>query len=103
MSQKDFRIKLLAGGVPQAGALVSLAEGVYSGVDYSGDMQAPVDAPPPPPAENKPLYKRWWFWTALGVIVAGGASAVAVGVLTSKPACPSGHVCTGSITYALTF
>jgi hypothetical protein len=103
LTQKESRVRLLAGGVPQAGTLSSLADNVYAGVDYSGGLQAPVDAPPPKQIENKPLYKRWWFWTALGVIVAGGASAVAVGVLTRAPSCPSGHVCTGAITYALTF
>lgn len=103
LSEKDSRVRLLAGGVPQAGTLASLADSAYANVDYSGGLAAPVDAPPPKQAENKPLYKRWWFWTALGVIVAGGASAVAVGVLTRSPSCPGGHVCTGSITYALTF
>lgn len=26
----------------------------------------------------KPIYKRWWFWTAVGVLVAGGATALGV-------------------------
>jgi len=25
-----------------------------------------------------PIYKRWWFWTAVGVLVAGGATALGV-------------------------
>ena len=24
--------------------------------------------PPPPPAEARPVYRRWWFWTAVGVV-----------------------------------
>lgn len=30
-------------------------------------------------AVQKPFYRRWWFWTAVGVVVVGGA-AVAIGV-----------------------
>lgn len=93
----------LPGGAPAAGSLSSLADSLYASIDYEGSLQVPVDKPPPPVAESKPLYKRWWFWTALGVIVAGGASALAVGLATRTPSCPDGHVCTGSITYALTF
>jgi hypothetical protein len=26
----------------------------------------------------KPIYKRWWFWTAIGALVAGGATALGV-------------------------
>jgi tetratricopeptide (TPR) repeat protein len=47
----------------------------------------PAPAPPPAPApapptqvtsktDRKPVYKRWWLWTAVGV----GAAAVAVGL-----------------------
>jgi len=39
--------------------------------------------------ETKPIYKKWWFWTA----IAGGTAAVAIGVglgvgLTSQPSNP---------------
>jgi hypothetical protein len=27
-----------------------------------------------------PIYKKWWFWTIIGVVVAGGAVGAAVGV-----------------------
>ena len=32
------------------------------------DLHAPATAPA---AESPPLYTRWWFWTGLGVVVAG--------------------------------
>jgi hypothetical protein len=39
--------------------------------------------------EKRPsIFTRWWFWTAAGVVVAGGV-AVTVALLTNKPA-PSG-------------
>ncbi len=75
--------------------MTKLADGLYQGVDYSGLLQAPP-APPPKVAERRlPVYKRWWFWTAAGAIVAGGA-AVAIGVsATRSPGCPSGNGCFG--------
>jgi len=32
---------------------------------------------PSTPAHPRPFYKRWWFWTAVGVVVAGAAAVVA--------------------------
>jgi tetratricopeptide (TPR) repeat protein len=41
----------------------------------------------PPPAEHKPLYKKWWLWTAVGgVLVVGGVIAIAVAETTPKNA-----------------
>lgn len=36
---------------------------------------APIERPKPPPS---PVYRRWWFWTASGVVL--GATAVAIGL-----------------------
>jgi tetratricopeptide (TPR) repeat protein len=36
---------------------------------------SPSRSPPPPPVERpaeRPIYARWWFWTGIGVIAAGG-------------------------------
>lgn len=30
-------------------------------------------------SEAAPLYKRWWFWTAIGAVAAGTATAIALG------------------------
>ena len=91
----------IEGGVPPDGAMQALAAKLYEGVDYDNELRAPEDAPIPVAAPQKPLYKRWWFWTALGVIVAGGASALTVGLLSRSPTCPDGHVCTGELIYSL--
>ena len=41
--------------------------------------------------ESHPLYKRWWFWTAIGVVVAGGvAAALLIPGPTTRPPCPLG-------------
>jgi hypothetical protein len=36
----------------------------------------------PADAGKTPIYKRWWFWTVIGVVVAGGATAA--GVLATR-------------------
>lgn len=47
---------------------------------------------PPAPDERKPLYDRWWFWTAVGAVVATG---VVIGIVASRhdPACPELTTC----------
>jgi tetratricopeptide (TPR) repeat protein len=40
--------------------------------------------PPQERSSLQPIYKRWWLWTAVGVVVAGAAVGLAVG-LSSKP------------------
>lgn len=89
--------------VPQVGALATAADRLYSGVDYDGGLRAPVDKPPPAPADTRPLYKRWWFWAAVGVIAAGTVTAIAVAASQRNTSCPSGHVCTGSVGLALSY
>ncbi len=39
-------------------------------------VQARAHPPARPVAEPAPIYKRWWFWTALGVVAAGAAGGV---------------------------
>ena len=41
-------------------------------------------SPPPPPVRSvsRPFYKRWWFWTAVGVAVAGAATTAVVATQT---------------------
>lgn len=44
----------------------------------------------PPPAAKPPIYKRWWLWTIVGVVAAGAAVGIAVGVTQSGPAFNAG-------------
>jgi tetratricopeptide (TPR) repeat protein len=40
-------------------------------------LTVPSTQPAPPPADTpvrRPIYKRWWFWTAIGLVVAGAAA-----------------------------
>ena len=47
----------------------------------------PPPAPPSPPIETRrPVYRRWYFWTAIGgVVVAGTAVALGVGLGGGNP------------------
>ena len=54
-----------------------------------------VSAPQPAPPDEAPVYARWWFWTGIGAVVAGG---VVTAVLlshsgTKSPACDPGVPC----------
>jgi hypothetical protein len=43
-----------------------------------------------PQEESHPVYTRWWFWTAIGVVAAGGiAAALLIPGGTTKPPCPT--------------
>jgi tetratricopeptide (TPR) repeat protein len=47
----------------------------------------PLQLTTPPPgvsAEAAPIYKRWWFWTAVGVAVVGGTVAVIMATRGNK-------------------
>jgi len=60
-------------------------------------VEAPIATPPPvlalpPPAatphlptepmttRSAPIYTRWWFWTGVAVVVAGGVTATVLAV-----------------------
>jgi tetratricopeptide (TPR) repeat protein len=45
--------------------------------------------------ESPAFYKRWWFWTAVGVVVVAGAVAAATGVFTrtQNASCESTRSC----------
>lgn len=73
--------------------------------DRSGQVLARLGAPDRPlgldvkgaagPTRSRPIYKRWWFWTAIGAVVVGGA--VTTGVLVSREAAPEGNLSPGII------
>jgi hypothetical protein len=43
----------------------------------------------PQPAESRPVYKRWWFWTGAGALIAAGAVAA---ILLARPGNPQGSL-----------
>lgn len=45
-----------------------------------------VAAPAPAPTSEQPIYKKWWLWTAVGVVVLGGViTAIALSSGSSSP------------------
>jgi len=56
---------------------------------------APAPEPAPPPSSGRPIYARWWFWTIIGGVVAGGVAAglVLASASPSRPSCPAGVSC----------
>lgn len=51
---------------------------------------SPTPDPNPTPVESKPIYKKWWFWTLIGVGV-GVAGGVAAGVAVAATSAPAGN------------
>jgi tetratricopeptide (TPR) repeat protein len=52
-------------------------------------LQPSRPPPPPPPVEapaERPIYARWWFWTGIGVLAAGGG--IVAYEVTRSPAGP---------------
>jgi hypothetical protein len=55
-----------------------------------------LDARTPEAPAEAPVYQRWWFWTGVGAVVAGGvvtAVLLSRGGGTKSPACDSGVPC----------
>jgi tetratricopeptide (TPR) repeat protein len=90
-----------AGGAAAPGA--ATAPAAQPPLEARRDVEAPASTAPvliaqPAPAkeETSPaFYKRWWFWTAVGVVVAAGAIAAATGVFkkTQDAACDPARSC----------
>jgi hypothetical protein len=64
-------------------AFAKIPSALYLNVRYDADLQAPADEPVPvAKAPPKPVYKRWWFWTVVGVAAVG--VGITAGVLAEK-------------------
>jgi hypothetical protein len=80
-------------------------EGYISEMQALRAVQAPAPPPTGPPAaaisaapargEPAPVTHKWWFWTGLGALVAGGViTAIALsGHKSSRPPCPADTLC----------
>jgi tetratricopeptide (TPR) repeat protein len=59
-------------------------------------VAAPAGAQTGEQTESGPVYTKWWFWTVIGVAIAGGVGAAfAAGAFkkTQNASCPSGFTC----------
>lgn len=57
------------------------------------------NGPPPEPTSGKPLTSRWWFWTGIGVGVAGGIALTAALLTERDPG--KGTIAPGQVTAGL--
>lgn len=55
--------------------LSNLSRSLYLNARYDGTLATPEEPAPPPPPKRTPVYATWWFWTAIGVGVAGVVTA----------------------------
>jgi tetratricopeptide (TPR) repeat protein len=55
--------------------------------------------PAAPPEESVPLYKKWWLWTAVGVVVAGAVTAAVVFTLPKEIETEQGTLSPGTIRF----
>ncbi len=62
----------------QMNDLSQLSREIYLNARYDGTLAAPEEPEPPPPPKRTPFYATWWFWTAIGVGVAGVVTAALV-------------------------
>lgn len=68
------RLKQASSQIPLASPnkpIDDLTRVLYLNVRYDGTLEAPPEPAPPPPPKRTPFYATWWFWTAVGVGVAG--------------------------------
>lgn len=76
-SEVDFRVDL----VPSDDSVTSGASTVHPARAITADPQT---------FRRQPVYARWWFWTAVGVLVAGGVAAGVV-LANQTPSTPDVH------------
>ena len=75
--------------------------------DSGAKAPEPTITPPPvaptltatAPPRRAPVYRRWWLWTAVGVVVAGAGVGLAVGLSSSSTHFPSATPSDGTIRF----
>jgi tetratricopeptide (TPR) repeat protein len=75
---------------PSAPRLALAAPAPVAGTEASGGALAAGPAPSRRDDE-RPIYTKWWFWTGVGAVVAGGL-IIALSA-KSDPSCPGGRTC----------
>ena len=67
------KLEVIAPGKTPAARLID----VHAGKEISLDIKL-VDVPPPVIKKDTSVLGKWWFWTAIGAAVVGGATAAAL-------------------------
>jgi hypothetical protein len=111
MRQPDAAITHFRAYLREARDLAAEERGEIEGyiTEMQGLRAVQASAPPPtgpPPAagairaapasaEGAPVTRKWWFWTGIGALVAGGViTAIALsGDKSNRPPCPADTIC----------
>ncbi|GAC1421259.1 MAG: hypothetical protein NVSMB57_14880 [Actinomycetota bacterium] len=66
--------------------LAASATTAAKSVEPSQSLEAstPMVATAVPPPRRTPMYKRWWLWTVVGVVAAGAATGLALGLTSQR-------------------
>ncbi len=77
--------------------LAAQASALYMNVKYDAELEAPKDDPLPLSRRKRaPIYKKWWFWTVVGVVAVGAGATTGVLVGKYRPqSCGSNNYCPG--------
>jgi hypothetical protein len=88
-------VMLVAAPQPRSAPSLALAAPVPVASDRTSSLVAQPDSSGPGDASDRPLYARWWFWTAIGAVAAGGiAAAILLSRGHSSPCDASASACT---------
>jgi tetratricopeptide (TPR) repeat protein len=60
---------------------------------------AAATTPAPEAEHGTPVYKKWWLWTIVGVVVVGAAVGTGVGIALSKPSHPTATTDFGTLSF----
>lgn len=88
------RLKRLSGTLPAPNLEAkTFARSLYAGVRYDGTLPDPGKEKVKVGPGRLPLWKRWWFWTAIGVAVAATVTGIAVPLSRQSdgPKVPAGY------------
>ena len=85
-----------AGGPASAGSPAAAVPLPSSAAAMPSPDPLQISQPPPPVQESAPVYKRWWFWSGVGVVVAGGV--VAAVLLSTRSGAAHSPPCTTGVT-----
>ena len=89
----DSTIRVTPAVPPQTTVVAPQTTQVTPAVPVSNPNSVPLL--PPPVDKPVPVYKKWWLWTAVGVVVAAGAG-VAIGVVATHPSVDPSNLTNGN-------
>jgi tetratricopeptide (TPR) repeat protein len=100
--------------IEQAQALLAESPQPEPKKPAEGTPQPVLAQPAPQPAPNlvpgepakdapKPIYKKWWFWTIVGVVVVGGVAGGVAGGLAARKSPPPDPIMPGDPVFMPSF